>query len=197
MAQTDAIKPVRALARPKALALACIAVLVAAGWIYLALTLAGMSGVTALEVLCRPMFGTSGFGAEQALLLGDDGVDVCSRRDERALDGGARRHHDHRESQHEHPLLARARRRLHRGRCGVHCQFGHRALAGASRVGSKACLRRITGSSRAISFSRATAQSSARVSSRSVSTSRPKGAVRPGPGSGSMKASMRTPISPA
>ena len=37
MAQTDAIKPVRALARPKALALACIAVLVAAGWIYLAL----------------------------------------------------------------------------------------------------------------------------------------------------------------
>src|SRR5947199_1044107 len=69
MAQTDAIKPIRALARPKALAIACIAVLVAAGWIYLALTLAGMSGVTALEVLCRPMFGTSGFGAEQALLL--------------------------------------------------------------------------------------------------------------------------------
>src|SRR3954452_14625730 len=69
MAQTDAIKPIRALARPKVLAIGCIAVFVAAGWIYLALTLAGMSGVTALEVLCRPMFGSSGFGAEQALLL--------------------------------------------------------------------------------------------------------------------------------
>jgi predicted metal-binding membrane protein len=69
MAQTDAIKPIRALARPKVLAIGCIAVLVAAGWIYLALTLAGMSGVTALEVLCRPMFGTSGVGPEQALLL--------------------------------------------------------------------------------------------------------------------------------
>jgi predicted metal-binding membrane protein len=69
MAQTGTIKPFRTLLRPKAFAVACIAVLVAAGWIYLALTLAGMNGATAFEVLCQPMFGTSGFGTAQALLL--------------------------------------------------------------------------------------------------------------------------------
>lgn len=69
MNQAHAIRPVRALARPKALAVACIAVLIAAGWIYVALTLAGMSGVTFLEVLCRPSFGASGFSTGQAGLL--------------------------------------------------------------------------------------------------------------------------------
>lgn len=69
MSQTDAIEPIRALVRPKALAIACIAVLVAAGWIYLALALAGMSGATFLEALCQPIFGTSAIGAGQAALL--------------------------------------------------------------------------------------------------------------------------------
>ena len=65
----SAIRPFRALARPKALAIGCIAVLVAAGWIYLGLALAGMHGATFLEVLCQPSFGTSGFGPAQAGLL--------------------------------------------------------------------------------------------------------------------------------
>jgi predicted metal-binding membrane protein len=69
MAQTDAIKPIRALVRPKALAIACIVVLVTAGWTYLALAIAGMSGVTFLEALCEPTFGAYGFGAARALLL--------------------------------------------------------------------------------------------------------------------------------
>src|SRR6185436_4734469 len=58
--------PLRALARPKLLAVACIGVLAAAGWIYLGLMLAGLSGAGVLEALCRPSFGTSGFGAVQA-----------------------------------------------------------------------------------------------------------------------------------
>ena len=40
MAEAGTIKPFGALMRPRALALACIAVLVACGWGYLALTLA-------------------------------------------------------------------------------------------------------------------------------------------------------------
>jgi len=66
MTQAHAIDPVRIFVRPKRLAIACIAVLVAAGWLYLGLTLAGMSGVTVLDVLCQPSFGASGFGAAQA-----------------------------------------------------------------------------------------------------------------------------------
>ena len=70
MTQADAIKPIRALARPKALAIASIAGLVTVGWLYLAVTLAGVSGGTSiLEVLCRPMFGTSAFGMAQAMLV--------------------------------------------------------------------------------------------------------------------------------
>jgi predicted metal-binding membrane protein len=70
MTQADAIKPIRALVRPKALAIACIAGLVTAGWTYLAITLAGLNGgASVLELLCRPTFGTSGIGAAQALLL--------------------------------------------------------------------------------------------------------------------------------
>ncbi len=68
-AHSAAILPVRALARPKLLAILCIAVLVAAGWIYLGLALAGASGVPFLEILCRPSFGTSGFDAAQAGLV--------------------------------------------------------------------------------------------------------------------------------
>jgi len=69
MAQATAIKPFAALARPRALAIACIAVLVASGWIYLALALAGMNGATFLQVVCQPAFGTSGLRAAQVLLL--------------------------------------------------------------------------------------------------------------------------------
>jgi predicted metal-binding membrane protein len=68
-AHAAAIRPVRALARPRLLAIVCIAVLVAAGWIYLGLMLAGMSGVPALEALCRPSFGVSYPDAAQAGLL--------------------------------------------------------------------------------------------------------------------------------
>src|SRR5436190_5305629 len=69
MTQIDAIKPIRTLVRPKALAIACVAVLVMAGWIYLALALTGMSGATTFELLCLPMFGTSDTTAAQAMLL--------------------------------------------------------------------------------------------------------------------------------
>lgn len=69
LAQPAAIGPVRALARPRVIAMACIAVLVAGGWIYLGLMLAGMSGVPVLEALCRPSFGASSPDAPQAALL--------------------------------------------------------------------------------------------------------------------------------
>jgi predicted metal-binding membrane protein len=61
--------PVRALARPKALAIGCIAVLAAAGWIYLGLMLAANSAEGLLAALCRPTFGTATPGATQALLI--------------------------------------------------------------------------------------------------------------------------------
>ena len=69
MTQADAIKPIRALVRPRSLAVACIVSLAAAGWIYLAVTLAGMSGGTVLAALCQPMFGTSAFDVAQAALV--------------------------------------------------------------------------------------------------------------------------------
>src|ERR1043165_190619 len=69
MAQAAAIQPIRVLAEPRALAIAGIVVLVASGWVYLALTLAGMSDAAFLQVLCQPAFGTSSFTAAQALLL--------------------------------------------------------------------------------------------------------------------------------
>ena len=65
----EAIRPVRALARPRLLAVACIAVLAAAGWIYLGLMLVGMSGLPVLDALCRPSFGASYPDAAQAGLL--------------------------------------------------------------------------------------------------------------------------------
>jgi predicted metal-binding membrane protein len=61
--------PVRVLARPKALAIGCIAVLAAAGWIYLGLMLAGATSEGLWAALCRPTFGTTTPGATQALLL--------------------------------------------------------------------------------------------------------------------------------
>ena len=49
------------LARPKILAFACIAVLAAAGWIYLGLILAGQSTAGGIfQVLCQPLYGTAG-----------------------------------------------------------------------------------------------------------------------------------------
>jgi predicted metal-binding membrane protein len=56
----------RALARPRALALGCIAVLAAAGWIYLGLMLAG-TGL--LDAICRPSFGVEAPDAAQAGLI--------------------------------------------------------------------------------------------------------------------------------
>jgi predicted metal-binding membrane protein len=88
-----------ALARPKFVAVACLVVLVALGWLYLALMVAGMVGMgeagalgpgmgafdwiarllgmgdfgrSVLEALCRPAFGTHGHGgglADAALVL--------------------------------------------------------------------------------------------------------------------------------
>jgi predicted metal-binding membrane protein len=61
----------RALARPRTMAFACIAALVAAGWIYLGLMLAGASGAGVLAAICRPTFGISapGGAAQAALVL--------------------------------------------------------------------------------------------------------------------------------
>ena len=66
--QDVAIWPLRPLARPKLLALTCIVVLAAAGWSYLGLMLAGMSGAGFLEALCQPNFGAEAPGSAQAAL---------------------------------------------------------------------------------------------------------------------------------
>ena len=50
----------RALARPRVVAFACIAVLVAAGWAYLGLLLAGRYSGGLLAALCAPVEGPSG-----------------------------------------------------------------------------------------------------------------------------------------
>jgi predicted metal-binding membrane protein len=69
-AETDRRPPIlRALARPRALALGCIAVLVAAGWLYLGLVLAGRTSGGILAALCQPLTGTAGsLGVTAALL---------------------------------------------------------------------------------------------------------------------------------
>ena len=60
----------RALGRPKVLAFICIGILVAAGWLYLGLVVAGMSGIGVLEALCRPSFGAQdGWSIAQAGLV--------------------------------------------------------------------------------------------------------------------------------
>jgi predicted metal-binding membrane protein len=65
----EAIRPVRALARPRLIAIVCVALLVGAGWAYLGLMLAGTSDVPLFAVLCRPSFGASYPDAAQAGLL--------------------------------------------------------------------------------------------------------------------------------
>ena len=50
----------RALARPRAIALACIALLAACGWIYLGLVVAGENSQGLLRALCAPLAGASG-----------------------------------------------------------------------------------------------------------------------------------------
>ena len=58
----------RALARPHAIALACIAVLVAAGWIYLGLVLAGETARGLWGALCQPLYGAANLSASTLLL---------------------------------------------------------------------------------------------------------------------------------
>ena len=53
----------RALARPRTIALACIAVLAACGWIYLGLILAGQNSQGILRALCAPLAGNEFPGA--------------------------------------------------------------------------------------------------------------------------------------
>jgi predicted metal-binding membrane protein len=66
---SHASRPIRALARPKVLAIACIAALAAAGWIMLGLMVAGNSGAGWLAALCRPTFGSAAPSATEALLV--------------------------------------------------------------------------------------------------------------------------------
>src|SRR5262245_442407 len=51
------------MARPRLIAIGCVVVLAALGWIYLGLMVAGMSGDgighSVIEALCRPAFGSS------------------------------------------------------------------------------------------------------------------------------------------
>jgi predicted metal-binding membrane protein len=60
MTQAATIQPVRALVRPKLIAIACVAMLVAAGWGYLGLVLAGESSGGLIGALCRPIHGFAG-----------------------------------------------------------------------------------------------------------------------------------------
>jgi predicted metal-binding membrane protein len=59
----------RLLARPTALALGCIGVLAAAGWIALGLMVAADAGTGWLAALCRPTFGRTAPGATEAALV--------------------------------------------------------------------------------------------------------------------------------
>jgi predicted metal-binding membrane protein len=59
----------RALARPRAVALACIAVLVAAGWAYLGLVVAGQTSQGILSALCQPIYGVPGSSSVTGLVL--------------------------------------------------------------------------------------------------------------------------------
>ena len=53
----------RALARPRAIALACIGALAACGWIYLGLVLSGQNSTGLLRALCAPLTGTGSPGS--------------------------------------------------------------------------------------------------------------------------------------
>jgi predicted metal-binding membrane protein len=69
-AEPDTRPPIlRALARPRVLALACIVILMTAGWLYLALVLAGQTSGGIFRALCQPLSDATGvFGATAALL---------------------------------------------------------------------------------------------------------------------------------
>jgi predicted metal-binding membrane protein len=58
----------RLLARPRAIAIGCIAVLVAAGWIYLGLVIAGETARGFWSALCQPLYGANEFSASAVLL---------------------------------------------------------------------------------------------------------------------------------
>jgi predicted metal-binding membrane protein len=60
--QSDPARPLvlRALARPRAIALGCIALLAAGGWIYLGLVLAGQQSSSIWRALCQPIYGVTG-----------------------------------------------------------------------------------------------------------------------------------------
>lgn len=62
VSQSHATRPqiLRALARPRTLALACIAVLAACGWAYLGLLLAGQQSSSLWRALCQPIYGMAG-----------------------------------------------------------------------------------------------------------------------------------------
>jgi predicted metal-binding membrane protein len=68
--QSDPAKPLllRALARPRVIALGCIAVLAAGGWGYLGLVLAGQQPSSMWRALCQPIYG-AGAGASPAGIL--------------------------------------------------------------------------------------------------------------------------------
>ena len=57
--QSDPARPLvlRALARPRAIALGCIALLAAGGWGYLGLVLAGQQSSSIWRALCQPIYG--------------------------------------------------------------------------------------------------------------------------------------------
>ena len=60
--QSDPARPLflRALARPRAIALGCIALLAAGGWGYLGLVLAGQQSSSIWRALCQPIYGMTG-----------------------------------------------------------------------------------------------------------------------------------------
>ena len=73
-ADGDTIRParppiLRALARPRMLAFGAIAVLIAAGWIYLGLVVAGRTSEGMLRLLCQPLYGTAGLAGAPAAVL--------------------------------------------------------------------------------------------------------------------------------
>jgi len=69
--QNDTARPLilRALARPRAIALACIALLVACGWGYLGLVLAGQQSASIWRALCQPIYSATGGASLAGLSL--------------------------------------------------------------------------------------------------------------------------------
>ena len=67
-AKADLPRSPRLLARPRVIALTCIVVLVATGWIYLGLVLAGQRADSFMSALCRPLYGAADVSAATVLL---------------------------------------------------------------------------------------------------------------------------------